>query len=387
MKALILAAGRGERLLPMTESRPKALLPIANKPLIDYQIAALKREGVYEIAVVAGHYEEKLRAHLDDVKFYRDTRISGTASAVYAAREFIDEDFILIYGDVFFDGPLDALIREKNAMLIYHVSDVSAYGEVITTHEGFLHDIREKKGRGEGFINAGLYHLEPEIVDFIAQTSQSERGEYEITDALTAMSRELADRSDGSDSNGSDRNGRGIKTIIFEGYWRDIGYPWDYLDANMYMLRKIGFHIGENTDVWDTAIIRKPVIIGRDCEIKNCVIEHSVIGDECTVGEFSVVKRSVVMRRSRVPHLNYVADSIIGERCNLGAGTKIANLRFDGKNVKMLVKGEVVDSGRRKLGAVIGDDVKTGINVSIYPGVKISGGRWIDAETLVRRDL
>lgn len=86
-------------------------------------------------------------------------------------------------------------------------------------------------------------------------------------------------------------------------------------------------------------------------------------------------------------HLNFVADSCIGERCNLGAGTKIANLRFDDKNIKMRIKGLAVDTQRRKLGMIMGDDVKTGINVSIHPGVKIGSGAWIGAETLVRRDV
>jgi len=93
------------------------------------------------------------------------------------------------------------------------------------------------------------------------------------------------------------------------------------------------------------------------------------------------------MSKSNVPHLNYVADSVIAEGCNLGAGTKIANLRFDNADVKVTIKGERVSSGRRKLGAIIGYNVKTGINVSIYPGVKISSGMWIEGGSLVRRDI
>jgi bifunctional UDP-N-acetylglucosamine pyrophosphorylase/glucosamine-1-phosphate N-acetyltransferase len=100
-----------------------------------------------------------------------------------------------------------------------------------------------------------------------------------------------------------------------------------------------------------------------------------------------VVKRSVIMSSSNAPHLNYVADSVISEGCNLGAGTKIANLRFDDSNVRVTIKGKRIDSGRRKLGAFIGYNVKTGINVSIYPGVKIGSDSWIEAGVLVRRDI
>jgi bifunctional UDP-N-acetylglucosamine pyrophosphorylase/glucosamine-1-phosphate N-acetyltransferase len=99
------------------------------------------------------------------------------------------------------------------------------------------------------------------------------------------------------------------------------------------------------------------------------------------------VKNSILMDRAATPHLSYVGDSVIGERSNLGAGTITANVRHDGKNVMSAVKGAQVDSGRRKLGAIIGDDVHTGINTSIYPGRKL----WPNTSTypgeVVRRDI
>ena len=85
-------------------------------------------------------------------------------------------------------------------------------------------------------------------------------------------------------------------------------------------------------------------------------------------------------------HLSYVGDSVIGENCNLGAGTKVANFRLDGKTVKMMVKDRVLDSGRTKLGVVIGDNCKTGINTSLMPGVKVGQNSWIGPEVIVSRD-
>ncbi len=368
MKALILAAGKGERLQPLTDYKPKAMLPVCNKPLIDYQIEMLRKHGIDEIAVVIGHLEKALKEHLN-VKFYRDASISGTASAVYAAKDFIDDEFILLYGDVFFDGSINELIKTPNSMAVVQVEDVSRYGEVIF-RDGKLVNIKEKSGSGSGFVNAGIYHFDPSILDFIEKTEESNRGEFELTDSIMMLNR-------------SEK----VRVVPVNGYWNDIGYPWDYIDANMYMLNKIGFSAGENTEIWSNATIRKPVVIGSDCKIKNCVIERSVVGDGCVIGEFSIVKRSIVMNKSKVPHLNYVADSVIAEGCNLGAGTKIANLRFDDANVKVTIKGKRIDSGRRKLGAFIGYNVKTGINVSIYPGVKIGSDSWIEAEVLVKKDV
>jgi len=368
MKALILAAGKGERLQPLTDYKPKAMLPVCNKPLIDYQIEMLRKHGIDEVAVVIGHLEKALKEHLN-VKFYRDTSISGTASAVYAAKDFIDDEFILLYGDVFFDGSINELTNTPNSMAVVQVGDVSRYGEVIF-RDGKLVNIKEKSGSGSGFVNAGIYHFDPTILDFIEKTEESNRGEFELTDSIMMLNR-------------SEK----VRVVPVNGYWNDIGYPWDYIDANMYMLNKIGFSAGENTEIWSNATIRKPVVIGSDCKIKNCVIEKSIVGDGCVIGEFSIVKRSIVMNKSKVPHLNYVADSVIAEGCNLGAGTKIANLRFDDANVKVTIKGKRIDSGRRKLGAFIGYNVKTGINVSIYPGVKIGSDSWIEAEVLVKKDV
>ncbi|MEM3896431.1 MAG: sugar phosphate nucleotidyltransferase [Archaeoglobaceae archaeon] len=366
MKAVILAAGKGERLQPLTDYKPKALLPICNKPLLDYHVEMLK-EHVDEIAVVVGYLENEIRKRYPELKFYRDEKIKGTASALLAARNFVDDDFILLYGDVFYDGSIEEVVRTRNSMGIVAVSDVSRFGEVIF-RDGKLLEIREKTGSGKGFVNAGIYHFDPSILDFVEITEQSPRGEFELTDSISMMSKT-----------------KQVNVVELEGYWSDIGYPWDYLDVNMHVLEKIGFSVGENTEIWSNATIRKPAVIGENCEIKNCVIEKSVVGNECVVGEFSVLKRSVLMDKSNVPHLNYVADSVIAENCNLGAGTKIANLRFDEASVKVTVKGKRIDSGKRKLGAFIGYNVKTAINVSIYPGVKIGSDSWIARD--VRRDV
>jgi bifunctional UDP-N-acetylglucosamine pyrophosphorylase/glucosamine-1-phosphate N-acetyltransferase len=139
--------------------------------------------------------------------------------------------------------------------------------------------------------------------------------------------------------------------------------------------------IGKNTVVKSGAYIVGPVIIGEGCEIgPNCYIRPSTtIGDNCHIGAATEVKNSIIMNGSKIPHLNYVGDSIIGEGCNLGAGTKIANLRLDKQNIRV----NNIDTKRRKLGAIIGDNVETGINVSINVGSVIGNSAFIGPGAVV----
>ncbi|MCS7123591.1 MAG: sugar phosphate nucleotidyltransferase [Candidatus Aenigmarchaeota archaeon] len=369
LQAVILAAGKGERLRPLTDNKPKALLPLANRPLIDYLLEKLEKLKIDEIAVVVGYGEDKLSEHLKEknVKIIKQKEQLGTAHVLYQAKNFVKDKFLAIYGDLFFEDDLKDFVElNKTTVGIVEVEDVSAFGKVEISNCRLV-AIKEKSESGRGFVNSGIYLFYPDIFDAIEKTELSERGEYELTDSIMKL--------------------KDVEVKKLSGYWRDIGYPWDYLDINLYLLNKIGFSVGENTEMWNNATIRKPVIIGSNCTIKNCVLDNCIIGDNCVIGEFSVVKRSVVMRNTNVPHLNYVADSIIGENVNLGAGTKIANLKFNGTSVKVNIKDKRIDSRKMKFGAIIGDNVKTGINVSIYPGVKIGSNTWIDSEILVRKDI
>jgi bifunctional UDP-N-acetylglucosamine pyrophosphorylase/glucosamine-1-phosphate N-acetyltransferase len=179
----------------------------------------------------------------------------------------------------------------------------------------------------------------------------------------------------------------------------NLSYPWDLLNANETFLLNLesnclgiieeGTHIqgpcvvGANTRIRAGSYIVGPVIIGQNCDIgPNCYVRAATaIGDGCHIGASVEIKNAIIMAGTKIPHQSYVGDSIIGEKCNLGAGTKIANLRFDHRNIKI---GQI-DSGRRKLGAIIGNNVQTGINTSIdagtmigddvyiWPGTKVNG--------------
>ena len=147
--------------------------------------------------------------------------------------------------------------------------------------------------------------------------------------------------------------------------------------------------VGAGTVLLPGVYIEGNAIIGKNCKIgPNCYIRgKTYIGDNCHIGQAVEIKNSILMNKVSVGHLSYVGDSIIGERTNLGAGTTTANLRHDGKNHKSTIDQKLIDTGRRKLGVIVGDDVHTGINTTIYPGRKL----WSNTSTLpgeiVKKDI
>jgi UDP-N-acetylglucosamine diphosphorylase / glucose-1-phosphate thymidylyltransferase / UDP-N-acetylgalactosamine diphosphorylase / glucosamine-1-phosphate N-acetyltransferase / galactosamine-1-phosphate N-acetyltransferase len=302
----------------------------------------------------------------------------GTADAVGHAQEVMDEPFFCVNGDVVISEldvkAMRSTFESKNRMVMGAVTvpNPSAFG-VIEEKDGKLIRILEKpKQPPSDLINAGMFVFTPDIFQEIKRTGKSPRGEYEITDTLTGLAK---------------ADGVMVHRILTE--WIDVGRPWDLLKANeIFMSRLVGRVEGEveagavlkgNVVVEKGGLVRSgayilgPVYISRGCEVgPNCYIRAGTcLGPNVKVGASVEVKNSIIMTGSHVPHHNYVGDSIIGERCNLGAGTKVANLRFDDKNVKVSSGGKVIDSGRRKLGVIMGDNVKTGINSMIDAGTVI----------------
>jgi len=399
---VVLAAGKGERLRPLTDDRPKVVLKVANRPIIEYVLENLS-PFVDEFLIVVRYEKEKLMQALGDefngkpIIYVEQLEGEGTARAIYSVKNYIeDESFLVANGDIYFelDG-VKTLIHEfkkqkaEAALLIKEFDDLSHFG-MVSVEGKFITEIREKPGKIKGYANLGVYAFTPEVFEFIEQTAISSRGEYEITDTLSLML----------------EKDKKITYAVYEGYWNDIGRPWNLLELNEYLLKKYLRHnirgvveegatlippveIGEGTVIRSGAYIIGPVKIGRNSRIgPNCFIRpYTSIGDNCHIGNAVEVKNSIIMDHSNAPHLNYVGDSVIGEHTNLGAGTITANLRHDRGNIKVEIKGKLEDSGRHKLGAIIGHYVKTGINVTIYPGRKIGSGAFVGPGVIVDKNI
>lgn len=185
-----------------------------------------------------------------------------------------------------------------------------------------------------------------------------------------------------------------------------IRYPWDLLRANEQHVRSLDshsiqgevhphaviegvLHLGTGSRILPGVYIEGNVVIGEHCKIgPNCYIRgNTSIGHQCHIGQSVEIKNSLILSKSNVGHLSYVGDTVIGADANLGAGTITSNFRHDGANHRSMTEGELVDTGRRKFGAIIGDKVHTGIHTSIYPGRKLLAGTSTLPGAIIRKDL
>jgi UDP-N-acetylglucosamine diphosphorylase/glucosamine-1-phosphate N-acetyltransferase len=406
MKAIILAAGKGTRLQPLTLTRPKHLVPIGGKPIIDHVITALRNAGINEIVFIVNYMAERLQHHLEDGTRYEmkfeyvvQKQLKGTADATSFAEPFVTEDFLLTYGDwLTTSDAINAVLKmhEKEkpvaTMAVVPVENPEHYG-VVELENSFVKAIVEKPRRDEAptnLANAGIYVLSTKIFEAIKRIEQSPRGELEMTDSLSFLLKE---------------GHKIIAAKLSSSEMFDVGLVWDLFEANRWVLEKtkpkkkgqiedavhlIGpVTIKEGARIRSGVYIEGPVFIGKDSDIgPNCFIRpYTSIGQNVRIGNACEIKNSIIMDKTHIGHLSYVGDSIIGENCNFGAGTTIANYRLDGKSVRMKVKDEVLDTGRRKLGVVLGDDVKTGINALLMPGVKVGNNCWVGPDVVVSQDV
>jgi UDP-N-acetylglucosamine diphosphorylase/glucosamine-1-phosphate N-acetyltransferase len=379
-----MAAGEGNRMRPLTATRPKVMLPIANKPILEHLLIEAREAGITEFILVVGYCDQQVRDYFGRgeklgvaIDYSEQRKQLGTADAVRMVAGKLNGNFVVVNGDVVINRRDIANLvnaHDTTTLCVIAVENPADLG-MIELKEDKVVRIHEKTDKPPtNLANAGLYLFTPDIHEAITRTEKSPRGEYEITDSIQLL----------IDS------GREVGSQVIK-EWTDLAYPWDLLSANQSLLEGIesdnqgtieanvnlngSVSIGKGTLVRSGVYIDGPVIIGENCNIgPNCFIRGATsISDSCHIGAAVEVKNSIIMRGTKIPHHNYVGDSVIGENCNLGAGTKVANLRLDKASIS--ING--IATGRRKLGAIIGDNVETGINASINVGCVIGDNTFI----------
>ena len=392
MQTVLLAAGEGTRMRPLTAELPKPMLPVADRPLVAHTADAAVEAGTEELIFVVGYEADVVRSYFGEE--YRGTPVSyavqesqeGTADAVAAAREHLEGEFCVLNGDDLYDpDSIAALLDSVPAVGAYRAPNPSDYG-VLSVEEGRVRGIVEKPtDPGTDLVNTGAYAFPATAREYL-DVEKSERGEREITDVLaraideTEVSYTEIDR------------------------WLGVGRPWELLEANEWKLaeleRAIEGEVAAEADLRGTVVVEEGATIEPSVVIEGPVLLRSgvhvgpnayirgatLLGENTEVGHSVEIKNSVLMADSAIPHLSYVGDSVLGRSVNFGAGTTVANLRHDDEAVRQTVKDERVSTGRRKYGVVVGDRAKTGIDTTLYPGVVLSAGVRTEPGEIVPRD-
>jgi len=342
MQAVILAAGKSTRTYPLTLTKPKPLLEIANKTILDYNLEALK-DLADEIIIVVGYKKDWIKDVIKknysnlNIKFIEQDIQLGTGHAVSILKDIIKNKFILLMGDnIYSKKDIDQITKHKYSILVKKVKNPEFFG-VVKVKNDILVDIVEKpKEFISNLVNCGLYSFDKTIFEIIEKIKKSERGEYELTDALKILSI------------------RGKLFCVNSKLCLQISYPWDLLDA-------------------DKELRGSKNIIGENSKIKG-IVKNSTIGNNCIIN--GNVKNSIIMDNTIIDTTSIVENSVVGE-----------NVYFKGKiiaknNVYSVVKNKKIKVD--KLGAIIADNVKAN-NVTINPGCKIWPNKSIRGE--IKHDI
>jgi len=319
LQAVILAAGEGVRLRPLTQNKPKALIPVANKPIIEHTILSLLEAGIRDIIVVVGYRKEQVMRHLAHlsvpVMIVRQTEQLGTAHALLCARDRIAGDVLVLPGDNYIDpDSIRDIARIKNSLLYTTHRQPSNFG-VVTIEDDAVSSITEKPVLASRMtVSCGVYHLGSELLARMTAQSLSEAIDEEI------------------------RRDTRIAAVKAHS-WQDAIYPWDLLVMNDRLLpfisqEKSGIisssvimqgkvSIGSGTKIGPGTVITGPVIIGEDCTIgPHVVIEPGTsIGSRVKIAPFTVIRRSILMDDVVIASHSSISGSVIGGGCTLGEYT------------------------------------------------------------------
>ena len=394
MKAVILAAGEGLRCRPLTLTRSKVMIPVANKPVIEHIINAVAENGVKDIILVVGYKKERIMDHFGDgfelgVKIsyvFQDVQL-GTAHAVNQVKEHIDGDFIVLNGDNLIDaGTISDLLAGKDGeatLLAIEREETSGYGIVIPENRKVKKILEKPKEVISHLINAGIYVFSPEIFDEIDQTSLSETGEYAITDTIQQMI----------------EKGKNVSFVESRSMWLDSIHSWNFLTANSILLEKSaqdikgtiekGASIKGKVMVGEGSIIRAgcyilgPVIIGKNCDIgpNTVILPSTSIGDNITITSSVEIHNSIIMNDVQVGCNSYISNSIIGANNNIGPQFSTE----EGRDLMIELKGILHHADI--IGTVIGDDNFIANRVLIKAGKMIANNCKVEAGATVHRDI
>lgn len=372
MRAVVMAGGEGTRLRPLTTSRPKPMVTVANRPLLEHAINLLKQHEIQDVIATLHYMPNIIRNHFQDgsefgvrMAYIVEEKPLGTAGGVKRAESLLDKTFLVFSGDVLTDIDLSRALRfhqRKGALatiVLTRVPNPIEYGIVIIDEEGRIKQFIEKPGWGEVFsdtINTGIYVLEPEVLRYVKPETMFDFSKQLFPKLL--------------------EQGEPIYGYVAGGYWCDIGNPVQYLQANREALQGLvkveipgrktnGIWIGEGAEIDDDAGIKPPALIGRNCRIRrgSTVGDLTVVGDGVIIDEWATTKRSVIWNNTLIGPKADLVGCVVGEKCRIH------------------------DAATLLEGAAIGDECIVGRGATIKSGIRVWPGKMIEAGAIVHTDL
>jgi UDP-N-acetylglucosamine diphosphorylase/glucosamine-1-phosphate N-acetyltransferase len=407
MKALVLTAGEGQRLRPLTSNRSKSMLMIAGRPVLQYIIDSLVANGINDIILVVGHGREELIDHFqmagdEDVKirYVIQHKQEGAENAILTAKEELEaeDEFLLVNGDVLVEPDMvtRTLTNHKTTdsdvtMLVTLVSNPEQFGTVKIGSNGIVEKLVEKGGPDRYVSNyavAGVSIFNRETLSLLEKFGKMEK----TFEELIGM-------------------GQKVSAAVWEKDWAEFTWPWDILNANRIVmdrqLRGKGSFIAESAEIHSSVVIEGsvfidegviirphcticgPVFIGKQVYIGNnsLIRDYTSLCDGVRIGYAVEIRNSMVFERVNVGRMTYLADSIIGADTCIEAGAQLWNWRPGNEPLFLESKDEKVQVPQRKFGAIIGDNVVIGVNASIFPATRVGENSMISAGCVIQEDI
>lgn len=364
-QAVILAAGEGQRLQPFTARKPKVMIEVANQPILEYVVRAVRGAGIFDIIMVVGYHRERVMDYFGDgsrfgvkIRYVVQEQQLGTAHALKEVKEMVEGAFVVLPGDNIIDAASVGCALEPWTLVYQVVANVSKYG-VVVLDDGRVSSIVEKpdKEAVSHLVNTGIYALREDIFDEIGD-------ETSLVAVLTSLLGKFE-----------------FVGVENQGVWMDMVYPWDILRLNDLAMRSVAkqiagkieknvtiigdVRIGAKTVIRGNTYIKGPVVVGEGCDIgpNTVIMPSTTIDDNVVIGSHAYIADSVINKRVILAPGSFVERSVLDRGCVVGS-------RFTASNGLTELKiGEEWCS--TETGVFIGEDCEIGSNVVCEPGTII----------------
>jgi UDP-N-acetylglucosamine diphosphorylase / glucose-1-phosphate thymidylyltransferase / UDP-N-acetylgalactosamine diphosphorylase / glucosamine-1-phosphate N-acetyltransferase / galactosamine-1-phosphate N-acetyltransferase len=375
-QAVILAAGEGQRLRPFTVTKPKTMISIAGKPVLQYVVEALARNGVRKIVIVVGYRKEQVYNYLGSgekfgvsISYITQERQLGTAHALAQARNVVEDEFLVLPGDNLIEAnTISRFVKLRpQAILVKKVENTARYGAVTAEGDKVLGIREQPEAHAADIINTGIYAFDRTVFDFM----DSELGLPDVVNKMISQ-------------------GCAVSAQETDGTWLDAVYPWDILDLNNAILSRIlpslggtieagvtikgAVSIGKDTVIRSNSYILGPAVIGENCDIgpNVCIMPATSIGDNVAIAPFSDIQNSVISDDVSIGPGAIIQDSVIDESCLIqGHFTACSD------EVEVRINDEF---HKVRVGAMLGVGCNLKNNVAAQPGVII--GNYTQAQAM-----